>query len=58
MFGGDPVPAPARELKGWEDEAVEQLPARLVERGFEVLVERPTVKDLLSSVRGDRRRDR
>ncbi|HEV2810756.1 MAG TPA: hypothetical protein VGV93_10220, partial [Acidimicrobiales bacterium] len=36
LWDGDPVPAPARELKGWEDEAVEQLAAHLVELGFEV----------------------
>lgn len=46
LWGGDPVPAPARELKGWEDEAVEQLAAHLVELGFEVLDQRPAVEDV------------
>ncbi len=44
--GDDPVPAPARGLKGWEDEAVEQLAAHLVELGFEVLDQRPAVEDV------------
>ncbi len=46
LFGGEAVPAPARELKDWEGEVVEQLAAHLVELGFEVLDERPTVEDL------------
>lgn len=44
LFAGDPVPAPGRELKGWEDEAVEQLAAHLVELGFKVLDQRPAVE--------------
>jgi hypothetical protein len=46
LFGGEAVPAPARELKDWEGEAIEQLAAHFVELGFEVLDERPTVEDL------------
>ncbi len=46
LFGGEAVPAPARELPGWQDEAVEQLAAHLVELGFEVLDERPGVEDV------------
>jgi hypothetical protein len=46
LFNGEPVPAPGRELRGWQDEAVEQLAAHLVELGFEVLDERPGVEDV------------
>jgi hypothetical protein len=43
LYRGEAVPAPARELKGWQDEAVEQMAAHLVELGFEVLEERSAV---------------
>ncbi len=46
LLGGDPVPAPARELRGWEDEAVEQMALHLMELGFEVLDERPAAEDV------------
>ena len=36
FFSGGPVPAPARELPGWEDDVVAQMAAHLVEFGFEV----------------------
>jgi hypothetical protein len=40
LYSGEAVPAPAPELTGWQDEAVEQMAAHLVELGFEVLEER------------------
>lgn len=43
LSGGEAVPAPARELRGWEDEAVEQMAQHLVDLGFEVPDERPTI---------------
>lgn len=52
LLGGKPVPAPARELRGWEDEAVEQMALHLVGLGFEVLEERLSV-DLDPSEWGD-----
>jgi hypothetical protein len=45
FFGGEPVPAPARELTGWQEEAVEQMAAHLVELGFKVLDQRPAVTE-------------
>jgi hypothetical protein len=45
LLQGEAVPAPARELKGWQDEAVEQMAGHLVELGFEVLDERPAVTE-------------
>ncbi|MBW3616069.1 MAG: hypothetical protein KY439_12300 [Actinobacteria bacterium] len=45
LFAGDPVPAPGRQLRNWESEAVEQMAGHLVELGFEVLDERPAVDD-------------
>ena len=46
LFAGDPVPAPGRQLRDWENEAVEQMAAHLVTLGFEVLDERPAVEDV------------
>jgi hypothetical protein len=43
LYRGEAVPAPGRELKGWQDEAVEQMAAHLVELGFEVLEDRSAV---------------
>ncbi len=43
LFNGEPVPAPGRLLRGWQDEAVDQMAAHMVELGFEVLDERPVV---------------
>jgi hypothetical protein len=43
LYSGEAVPAPARELTGWQDEAVEQMATHLVELGFEVLEERSAV---------------
>jgi hypothetical protein len=43
LYSGEAVPAPARELKGWQDEALNQMAAHLVELGFEVLEERSAV---------------
>ncbi len=45
------MPAPARQLGGWKDEAVEQMALRLVELGIEVLDERPAA----TATRGTRR---
>jgi hypothetical protein len=36
LWSGEPVPAPGRELAGWESEALAQMAARLVELGFRV----------------------
>lgn len=44
LLGGKPVPAPARELTGWEAEAVAAMAANLVEAGFEVLDDRPVLR--------------
>ncbi len=46
LYSGEAVPAPGRELPGWQDEAVEQMAAHLVELGFAVLDERPGVEDV------------
>jgi hypothetical protein len=45
LLGGEAVPAPGRQLHGWEAEAVDQLAAHLVTLGFTVLDERPAVDD-------------
>jgi hypothetical protein len=45
LFGGEPVPAPARELTGWQEDAVGQMAAHLVELGFEVLDHPPAVTE-------------
>ncbi len=34
LWGGEAVPAPARQLGGWKDEAVEQMALHLVELGL------------------------
>jgi hypothetical protein len=36
LWSGEPVPAPGRELEGWERDALAQMAARLVELGFQV----------------------
>ncbi len=46
LYAGDAVPAPGRQLRGWEHEAVEQMAAHLVGLGFEVLDERPAVEQV------------
>jgi hypothetical protein len=51
MLVGDPVPAVARELPGWEQEAVAQMAAHLGEIGFEVLADEPEVR--LEDAHGD-----
>jgi hypothetical protein len=33
LYKGEAVPAPARELKGWQEDAVDQMAAHLVELG-------------------------
>ncbi len=38
LWGGEAVPAPARQLGGWEDEAVEQMALHLVVGGEEPVV--------------------
>lgn len=45
LLAGSAVPAPARELAGWEDDAVAQMAAHLDGLGFEVLGARPSVDD-------------
>ena len=51
LFEGQPVPAPARELPGWENEAVAAMAAHLSGSGCQVLDERPVLH------RDDRERD-
>lgn len=51
LFEGQPVPAPARELPGWENEAVAAMAAHLTGSGFQVLDERPVLH------RDDREKD-
>ena len=36
LWSGEPVPAPGRELAGWERDALAQMAARLIELGFQV----------------------
>ena len=36
LWSGEPVPAPGRELAGWESDALAQMAARLIELGFQV----------------------
>jgi len=45
LLDGSAVPAPARELPGWEDDAVAQMATRLADLGFEVLDGRPSIDD-------------
>jgi hypothetical protein len=45
LLAGSAVPAPARELPGWEEDAVAQMATRLGDLGFEVLDGRPSVDD-------------
>lgn len=45
LLAGSAVPAPARQLPGWEDDAVDQMAAHLADLGFEVLGARPSVDD-------------
>lgn len=37
LFAGEPIPAPGRELHGWEHDALAQMAGRLIELGFEVV---------------------
>jgi hypothetical protein len=37
LFGGEAIPAPARELHGWEHDALAQMAARLIELGCQVV---------------------
>jgi hypothetical protein len=37
LFAGEAIPAPARELDGWEHDALAQMAARLIELGFQVV---------------------
>ena len=43
LLVGQAVPAPARELPGWEDEAVATMAAHLSESGFGILDDRPVL---------------
>ena len=45
LFVGDPLPAPGRQQRGWENEAVDHMAAHLAGLGFEVLDEQPAVDD-------------
>lgn len=40
------LPAPGRQLTGWENEVVDQMAAHLVGLGFDVLDERPALEGL------------
>jgi len=44
LLVGQAVPAPARELPGWEEEAVAAMAMHLIEIGFEVLDDRPVLR--------------
>jgi len=37
LFAGEAIPAPARELHGWEHDALAQMAARLIDLGFQVV---------------------
>ena len=37
LFAGEAIPGPARELHGWEHEALAQMAARLIDLGFQVV---------------------
>jgi hypothetical protein len=37
LLGGEAIPAPGRELDGWEHDALAQMAARLIDLGFQVV---------------------